>query len=111
VEVGEVLRIDDAITGFDRNKPSRPCMVVRVEPPPRAGAWVVPRSTQGSIGTRVPRNVLPGLNKDGRFQFLPRRVSALDLAGCRSLGPMPEPYRTRVLQNTNMVLIDFEDAQ
>ncbi len=83
-------------------------MVVRVEPPPRAGVWVVPRSTQGSIGTRVPRNVLPGLNKDGRFQFLPRRVSALDLASCRSLGPMPEPYRTRVLQNTNMVLIDFE---
>ena len=69
VEVGEVLLIDDAITGFDRNKPSRPCMVVCVDLPPRAGAWVVPGSTQGSIGTRVPRNVLPGLNKDGRFQF------------------------------------------
>lgn len=103
-----MLLIDDVITGFDRNKPGRPCMVVRVEPSPRAGAWVVPRSTQGSIGTRVPRNVLPGLNKDGRFQFLPRRVSVLDLAGCRSLGLMPEPYRTKVLQNANMVLIDFE---
>ncbi len=83
-------------------------MVVCVDLPPRAGAWVVPASTQGSIGTRVPRSALPGLNKDGRFQFLPRRVSAFDLAGCRSLGPMPEPYRTRVLENTNMVLIDFE---
>lgn len=108
VETGEVLLIDDVITGFDRNKPGRPCMVVRVEPPPRAGAWVVPRSTRGSIGTRVPRNVLPGLNKDGRFQFLPRWVSVLDLADCRSLGLMPEPYRTGVLQNTNTVLVDFE---
>lgn len=103
-----MLLIDDAITGFDRNKPSRPCMVVRVELPPRAGAWVIPGSTQGSIGTRVPRNVLSGLKKDGRFQFLPRRVSAFDLASCRSLGPMPEPYRTRVLENANTVLIDLE---
>jgi hypothetical protein len=67
VEVGDVFLIDDAVTGFDRNKPERPCMVVRVEAPPRAGAWVVPRSTRGSTGTLVPRDALPGLNKDGRF--------------------------------------------
>jgi hypothetical protein len=72
VEVGDVLLIDDAITGFDRNKPDRPCMVVKVDVTPRGGAWVVPRSTQGSIGTLVPREALPGFNKDGRFQFLPR---------------------------------------
>jgi hypothetical protein len=103
-----VLLIDDAITGFDRNKPSRPCMVVRVESPSRAGAWVVPGSSRGSVGTRVPRNALPGLTTDTRFQFLPRRVSGPDLAGCRSLGPMPEPYCTSVLVNANMVVIDIE---
>jgi len=108
VEVGDVLLIDDAITGFDRNKPERPCMVVRVEAPPRAGGWVVPRSTQGSIGTLVPRGALPSLNKDGRFQFVPRWVSASDLTGCRSLGTLPEPYRTRVLDNANMVVAEVE---
>jgi hypothetical protein len=108
VEVGDVLRIDDTITGFDRNKPGRPCMVVRVETPPRAGAWVVPRSTQGSIGTPVPSQVLPGLNQDGRFQFLPCWVSGSDLADCPSLGLLPEPYRSRVLESANMALIDIE---
>lgn len=108
VEVGDVLLIDDAITGFDRNKPERPCMVVKVEAPPRAGGWVVPRSTQGSVGTLVPRGAMPGLNKDGRFQFLPRWVSASDLAGCRSLGALPDPYRTRVLDNANIVVAEVE---
>lgn len=103
-----MLLIDDAITGFDRNKPGRPCMVVKVEVPPRAGAWVVPRSTQGSIGTAVPRGALPGLTKDGRFQFLPRWVSATDLTDCRRLGVLPEPYRTRVLDNANLVAVDVE---
>lgn len=103
-----MLLIDDALTGFDRSKPDRPCMVVRVEPPPRDGAWVVPRSTQGSIGILVPRDALSGLNKDGRFQFLPRWVSTADLAGRRGLGVLPEPYRTRVLNNCNMVVVDVE---
>jgi hypothetical protein len=35
-------------------------------------------------------------------------VSAADLTGCRSLGALPEPYRTRVLDNSNMVVIDLE---
>jgi hypothetical protein len=108
VEVGEVRRVDDAITGFDRNKPGRPCILIRVETAPRAGAWVLPGSSKGSIGTFVPRNILPGLKKDGRFQFLPRWVSTRDLAGCPSLGCLPEPYRTRVLENANTVAVDFE---
>jgi hypothetical protein len=108
VEVGEVRRVDDAITGFDRNKSGRPCVLIRVETTPRAGAWLLPGSSQGSIGTFVPRNTLPGLKKDGRFQFLPRWVSARDLAGCPSLGCLPEPYRTRVLENANTIVVDFE---
>ncbi|MGO9902513.1 MAG: hypothetical protein ACLP0J_23155 [Solirubrobacteraceae bacterium] len=108
MEIGEVLLIDDAITGFDRNKPERPCMVVKLEAPPRAGCWVLPRSTQGSVGTFVPRNVLPGFDKDGRFQFIPRWVGAADIAPCRGLGTLPEPYRTRVFDNANMVAIEME---
>jgi hypothetical protein len=108
VEIGDVLLIDDAITGFDRNKPDRPCMVVKVEASPRAGCWVLPRSTRGSVGTFVPRNALAGLNKDGRFQFVPRWVSSGDVAGCRALGRLPDPYRTRVLENANMVAIEVE---
>lgn len=101
MQAGEVLLIDDVVTGFDDNKEERPCIVFRVIPPPRGGAWVVPRSTKGSQGTFVPAGALPGLNADGRFMYLPRRVSAADLVGCKSLGMLPEPYRSLVLANVN----------
>lgn len=109
MEAGEVLRIDDAITGYDRNKRGRPCMVVRVDERPRAGAWVVPRSTTGSVGTSVPAGALPGLNRPGRFMYLPHFVPAADLALCPSLGVLGEPHRQRVLDNVNDVAIDFEE--
>jgi hypothetical protein len=83
-------------------------MVVRIVNRPRAGAWVLPRSTSGSIGTPVPAGALPGLNKDGRFMFLPKFVASADLVECPSLGVLPEPYRQRVLNNVNDVAIDFE---
>jgi hypothetical protein len=35
-------------------------------------------------------------------------VSGRDLADCPSLGLLPEPYRSRVLENANMALIDIE---
>lgn len=108
MEVGEIIRIDDRVTGFDDNKCGRPCMVVRIVDGPRAGAWVLPRSTRGSSGTPVPAGVLPELNKDGRFMFLPHFVVSADLADCPSLGVLPEPYRQRVLANVNDVVIDFE---
>jgi hypothetical protein len=101
VEVGEVLLIDDVVTGFDDNKRARPCMVFRVNPPPRGGAWVVPRSTTGSQGTFVPAGTLPGLNKPGRFMYLPHRVTQGDLVGCESLGVLPDSYRRMVFDNVN----------
>lgn len=108
VELGEVLRVDDAVTGFDLNKPGRPCCVVKVESSPRSGAWVLPRSTKGTTGTFVPGGVLPGLDRDGRFQFIPRYVSAQDLENCPSLGVLPDPHRSRVLANVNTVEFDLE---
>jgi hypothetical protein len=109
VEVGEVLRIDDAVTGFDRNKRGRPCMIVRVQARPRAGAWVLPRSTSGSAGTAVPAGALAGLDRPGRFMYLPHFVSAADLAGCPSLGVLGEPHRQRVLDNVNLAVVDHEE--
>ena len=102
-----MLRIDDVITGFDDNKIGRPCMLVRVSESPPAGAWVVPRSTKGSQGTFVAAGALPGLDKDGRFMFLPRFVARADLAGCASLGVLSDRDRDRVLANVNDVLIDL----
>jgi hypothetical protein len=101
-----VLLIDDVITGFDDNKPDRPCMVVRVSGPSRGGAWVVPRSTKGREGTFVAAGTLPGLNRNGRFLFIPRFVPAHDLSGCRSLGVLPDDIRDRVVANVNDVVID-----
>lgn len=108
MQVGEVLLIDDVVTDFDRCKPARPCMVVRVVDRPRAGAWVLPRSTQGSNGTLVPAGALDGLNKDGRFMFIPRFAPAADLAHVKSLGVLPSHHRERVLTNLNDVVIDLD---
>lgn len=108
VQIGEVLRIDDTITGFDDNKPGRPCCIVAIDSPPREAVWVVPRSTKGSTGTLTPAGVLPGLTQEGRFMFLPRRVPAASLQRPPSLGVLPEPFRTRVLENVNAVVIDLE---
>lgn len=102
-----MLLIDDVITGFDDNKEGRPCMVIRVMPPPRAGAWVLPRSTRGHQGTFVAKGSLPGLNADGRFMFLPRFVSSSDLDGCRTLGVLADAIRDHVLANANDVVIDL----
>lgn len=103
-----MLLIDDVVTDFDRYKLARPCMVVRVVDRPRAGAWVLPRSTQGSSGTLVPAHALDGLDKDGRFMFIPRFAAAGDLAQVRSLGVLPSPHRERVLANVNDVVIDLD---
>jgi hypothetical protein len=100
VVVGQVLRIDDVVTGFDDNKRGRPCMVVRVSETPRAGAWVLPRSTKGREGTLVPAGVLPEFDRDGRFMFLPRFVAG-DLSDCKSLGVLPDHFRDLVLANVN----------
>ena len=102
-----MLLIDDVITGFDDNKPARPCAVVRLVEGPPSGVWVLPRSTKGSQGTLVRSGALPGLNKDGRFMFLPRFVSTVDVASCRSLGVLDAIDRDRVLANVNDVEIDL----
>lgn len=107
VQRGDVIRLDDAVTGFDLAKPRRPYCVVALDGDPPATIYVVPRSTQPqSQGVATPAGVLPGLNEPGRFLWRPYAVAVADVEDARSLGLLPEPYRTRVLEQAN--LADFD---
>jgi hypothetical protein len=99
--VGEVIRLDDVVTDFDYGKTGRPNCIVRLIGDPLEQAYVVPRSTTGSIGTMTKANVLPGLDKPGRFLYLPRLVMPADLEGCERIGLLPPEIRQQVLENVN----------
>ena len=105
---GEVIRLDDKVTGFDFDKTGRPNCIVRLVGDPLQQAYVVPRTTDGSIGTPTPAGVLGGLNKAGRFLYLPRPVLPADLVGCERLGLLPEKLRTLVLGNVNWAALDLD---
>ena len=105
---GEVIRLDDKVTGFDFDKIGRPNCIVRLVGDPLQQAYVVPRTTDGSIGTPTPAGVLPGLNKAGRFLYLPRPVLPADLVGCERLGLLPEKLRTLVFDNVNWAALDLD---
>jgi hypothetical protein len=83
---GEVIRLDDRVTRFDDNKTGRPNCVVAVIGDPIELVYVVPRTTRGTTGTFVPAGVLPGLDKPGRFLFVPRQVLPQDLVDVERLG-------------------------
>jgi hypothetical protein len=105
---GEVIRLDDVVTGFDNGKTGRPNCIVRVIGDPLQQAWVVPRTTDGSIGTLTAAGILRGLNKNGRFLYIPRLVLPADLFGCERLGVLPEKVRTLVLGNVNWAATDLD---
>jgi hypothetical protein len=105
---GEVIRLDDKVTDFDFGKIGRPNCIVRLVGDPLQQAYVVPRTTDGSIGTLTPAGVLPSLNKAGRFLYLPRPVLPADLVGCERLGMLPEKLRTLVLDNVNWAALDLD---
>jgi hypothetical protein len=107
MERGAVIRLDDTITGFDLAKLGRPYCVVAVDGDPPATIYVVPRSTQPqSQGVETPTGVLPGLNDRGRFLWRPYPVAVADVENVPLLGILPDPYRTRVLEQAN--LAEFE---
>lgn len=108
VEIGEIVRLDDVLTGFDDNKLARPCLIVSIDKTTRGGIWVVPRSTQKTPrGIYVPKGVA-GLNKDGWFMVLPRRVAKNDLEGCESEGSLPANYLEAILEEVNFSVVDLE---
>lgn len=105
---GDIVRLDDVVTDFDYGKLGRPNCVVRVIGDPPQQFYVVPRTTDGSIGTLTEAGVLPGLNKRGRFLYIPRPVLPADLAGCEHLGRLPEKVRALVLGNVNWAALDLD---
>lgn len=107
-QAGEVIRLDDRVTGFDFDKIGRPNCIVRLIGNPLQLAYVVPRTTDGSIGTPTPAGALPGLNSAGRFLYLPRPVLPADLVDCERLGLLPETLRTLVIGNVNWAAIDLD---
>jgi hypothetical protein len=109
MERGTVIRLDDRVTGFDFAKPGRPYCVVAVDGDPPTIVYVVPRSTQRqSQGVLTPARILPGLNDDGRFLWRPYAVAVVDVQAAPLLGVLPEPYRTRVLEQVNLAEFDLE---
>lgn len=104
---GDVIRLDDAVTGFDLAKQGRPYCVVAVHGDPPAVVYVVPRTSQRqSQGVATPAGVLPALNDAGRFLWRPYAVAVADVADAPQLGLLPEPYRSRVLEQVNFTEFD-----
>ena len=108
MQKGDVIRLDDTVTGFDLAKPGRPYCVVAVDGDPPAFVYVVPRSTRRqSQGVATPAGVLPGLSDVGRFLWRPYAVAVADVEHAPRLGLLPEPYRSRVLEQANLAEFDI----
>lgn len=96
---GELVRMNDVDTGFDKFSPAdgakegRPYVVIGT--PFGARVRVVPQSTKGTRGVYVPDGAVEGL-KDGRFipWSTPVRISLA--ARCESIGYLPNPYLNQV---------------
>lgn len=109
MEVGDVIRIDDRLTGFDLNKIARPYCVVRVIGDPWAEIYVVPRSTDRVPGgVETPAGVLPGINKRGWFVFRAYRLTPSDIPGIEPVGQLEDAISTRVVDLANVVEIDID---
>jgi hypothetical protein len=107
VQRGDVIRLDDTVTGFDLGKQGRPYCVVALDGDPPAVVFVVPRSSRPqSQGVATPSGVLRGLNDAGRFLWRPYAVAVADVEAAPRLGLLPEPYRTRVLEQVNLAEFD-----
>jgi hypothetical protein len=107
-EEGEVILLDDRVTGFDDNKNGRRYCIVRVVGDPLELILVVPRTTRGTIGTFVDAGVLPKLNKPGRFLYRPYQVFPADLKGVERIGRLPPTIAEKVLDNVNLAAFDLE---
>lgn len=108
VRKGEVIRIDDAITGFGRGvKRGRPCLIVRIIGDPPDLVYVAPRSASSVFGVEVPARAAPGLNRNGKFATSPLSVDPADIEDAASLGMLEEPHLTRVLEAQESFLMDL----
>jgi hypothetical protein len=96
---GELLRMNDVDTGFDKFSPpdgpkeGRPYVVIGKAFGGRVR--VVPESTKGTRGVYVPDGAVDGL-KEGRFIPWSTPVRISRAARCESIGYLPNPYLDRV---------------
>lgn len=96
---GELLRINDVDTGFDKFSPpdgpkqGRPYLVIGK--PFGGRVRVVPQSTRGTRGVYVPDGAVEGL-KAGRFIPWSTPVRISFAARCESIGYLPNPYLDHV---------------
>ncbi len=96
---GELVRMNDVDTGFDKFSPpdgpkeGRPYLVIGK--PFGGRVRVVPQSTKGTRGVYVPDGAVEGL-KEGRFVpwSAPVRISLT--ARCESIGYLPNRYLEQV---------------
>jgi hypothetical protein len=110
MEVGDMIRLDDRVTGFDDNKPKRPYLVVNVEQPPLY-VWVLPRTsdTRGTgAGILVRGGVIRTLDKDGRFMYRPYRVAIEEVETLEVFAHLSGGVLERVLSQVNAVEIDVD---
>ena len=92
--VGDVLHVSDLDTGFSEKPKLRPCMITKIF---GHNVRVAGRSASGDQGVPVPRETLPGFDRDGVF-FRPGARISLGLANkSERLGVLPDPYKTQVL--------------
>ena len=106
---GEIILLDDVVTGFDDNKKGRRYCVVRVVGDPLQLVLVVPRTTKGKDGTPSKQSDCPtAFTEDGRFLYRPYQVFPADLEGVTRLDVLPPSVIAKIIGNVNFAAIDLE---
>jgi hypothetical protein len=110
MEIGDMIRLDDWVTGFDDNKEGRPYMVVHVEDPPLY-VWVLPRTTDtraSGAGILVPRGVIRTLNQDGRFMYRAYRLAIEEVEQLTVFDQVQQPLLATILQQVNRAEVELD---
>jgi hypothetical protein len=109
VREGDVIRIDDRLTGFDDNKLGRPYCVVRVIGDRWREIYVVPRTTEQTRGAvKLEAGVVATLNQTGWFLFRGYRLEPADIEGVEPVGALPAAVLTRVQDQANLAEFDID---
>jgi len=96
VSVGDVIYLHDVLdTAFSAKLVWRPWMVAAVL---GQTVRVIPRSSTSSSGVLVPQTALVAFTTNGRFCKTSRGISLTLASSRQNVGPLPEPYKTQVLE-------------
>ena len=73
--------------------------------------WVLPRTTDlraSSAGVLVPKGVIKGLNKDGRFMYRPYRVAIEEVEALEVFVHLTGRWLEKVLAEVNAVELELD---